>query len=152
MGDGKVIEPELAGDLTPYPYTTPVPPDEPTAIDGEYVRTITVEEAGGPAVPCRRCAPYRLDAGRARFVFVRGTYTIEHKETLWGSVGHYFVSGDEVTLINDPNCPQIEGVYRFHKAGGELVFEVVDDPCAMGLRRRELTYKPWPEIVSMAIP
>ncbi|KPJ75883.1 MAG: hypothetical protein AMJ54_13495, partial [Deltaproteobacteria bacterium SG8_13] len=40
----------------PYPYTTPIPADHPTAVDGVYVKFETQET---PPVPCRRCPDYK---------------------------------------------------------------------------------------------
>jgi hypothetical protein len=62
----------------------------------------------------------------------------------WRSVGHYTVSGDEIVLFNDPNCPQTRGTYRWALTGSLLTLQVVDDDCAFGgLRWRYLTALPW---------
>ena len=39
----------------PYPYTKPLAAEAPTAVDGEYVKTISDL---APPIPCRRCPDY----------------------------------------------------------------------------------------------
>ncbi len=134
----------------PYPYTTPIPPREPTPIDGAYVRDVSVEAAGGPPVPCRRCAPYRIYAGETELVLDSGRYHVAHEgrgNADYGDFtasGHFVVDGDEVTLSNDSNCPSALGTYGWQLASEALVLELVRDDCAFGdLRARYLTLMPW---------
>jgi hypothetical protein len=137
------------GTLTqPYPYTTPTPPAEPTAVDGTYERSVTATEAG-PRGRCRRCPPYRLEEGTSTLSLQEGVFRITN-EVLeagaidWRSVGHFAVSGDEIVLFNDPNCPQTRGTYRWTLTESLLTLEVVDDDCAFGgLRWRYLGAVPW---------
>jgi hypothetical protein len=45
---------------TPYPYTIPLAPEEPTAIDGTYTK---FELKDTPPIPCRRCPDYAPEGG-----------------------------------------------------------------------------------------
>jgi hypothetical protein len=130
------------GDATrPYPYTTPVPPRETTAIDGTFVRRLP---STGSHVHCRRCAPYRLEGGHARLTLSEGEFFLKHKLAGFASLGHYVVSGDEVEFFNDPNCPTMRGRYRWSLEDGRLEFEVIEDECPYAdLRSRYLTAKQW---------
>jgi hypothetical protein len=134
---------DLIGDpAQPYPYTTPVPPREPTALDGTYVRRLPTR--GGTHIPCRRCAPYRLEGGPAELVIDEGRFFITHELAGFSSLGHVLVSESEVEFINDPNCPTTSGVYKWALVGGRLEFQVLDDDCPYSeLRARYLTAAPW---------
>ena len=73
---------ELTADMEPYPYTSPIPPREPTAIDGTYVRIMSLHDVGGPVVGlpyrCLRCIPYRVDPGTTTLIFYEGRYFLHH--------------------------------------------------------------------------
>jgi len=133
----------------PYPFTTPVPPLEPTAIDGTYSRRVTVRLAGGPSVKCRRCAPYRIETGTTELTLRAGRYAIAHHgpgpdSSQFRSRGHFTLSGDSIRLFNDGECPHMEGVYRWERSGGALTLEVVEDECPFSqLRQRFLQLTPW---------
>lgn len=125
----------------PYPFVTPIPPLASTPIDGVYTRDL---REGSDPIPCRRCAPYRLNSGPATLTFDAGRYLVEQPLSRFTARGHYFVEGDRVLLINDPNCPQTEGVYRWRTAEGALSLEVVEDDCAFDLlRARYFSATPW---------
>jgi hypothetical protein len=126
----------------PYPFVTPIPPLADTPVDGVYRREY---RAGSDPIPCRRCAPYRLDRGEAVLALRRGRFTIDQPASAFFSGGHYFVDGDRLVLINDPNCPRTRGVYRWTLKGGSLTLDVVEDDCAFDLlRARYLSAAPWP--------
>ena len=126
----------------PYPFVTPIPPLTTTPVDGVYRRDY---RAGSDPIPCRRCAPYRLDAGEAVLALRQGRFTIDHPASAFFSGGHYFVDGARLLLINDPNCPRVRGVYRWALRDGALSLEVVEDDCAFDLlRARYLSAAPWP--------
>ena len=128
----------------PYPYTTPVPQRTPTSVDGTYKRRLSAARVGGPPVSCRRCAPYRLEAGAATFVLDRGWYRVEHPAADFASLGHFLLRGDRLVLLNDPNCPTDRGVYEWRKAGTQLRLALVRDPCPFDrLRGRYLSAEPW---------
>jgi|GEM_PF-1919020 len=134
----------------PYPYTKPVPPRAPTAIDGTYRRTLSVRLTGG-FVPCRRCAPYRLEAGRSTLVLDEGRFVLEHKPAApesagFSATGHFTIAEREVALFNDPSCTHVKGVYGWTLGGGELTFASHHDPCFVGLRMEYLTARSWTSI------
>ncbi len=137
-------DPELwrtAPGQEPYPFVTPIPPMAGTAVDGEYHRDFT---AGTEPIPCRRCAPYRLNSGEAVLMLDRGRFIVDHPSWEFTARGHYFVDGDRLVLVNDANCPQTHGVYRWSLDEGMLSLEVVEDDCAFDLlRARYLSAAPW---------
>jgi hypothetical protein len=141
----------------PYPYDRPAPPRAPTPIDGTYVRRITIEQAGGRPVYCRRCAPYRRDAGRSTITFDEGRLFVRFRPVAPGplcseclrppdfsATAHYRVSGDRLTIFNDANCTHTPGVYRWSLDGGRMRLEELDDPCPyVRLRAKFLTVTSW---------
>lgn len=134
-------------DLTePYPHTLPIPPRTPTPMDGVYVRTVTAAEGGSPMIPCRRCAPYRLDRGDSTLVLEAGRFRVSQPASDFSSLGHFLVRGDRLVFFNDPVCPEVRGVYRWTLRGSGLALRAVDDDCAFDdLRARYLTFEPWRE-------
>ncbi len=125
----------------PFPFVTPIPPVERTPVDGTYVRNVG---SGSRPIPCRRCAPYRLDRGPATLRLDAGRFYVDQPESDFSSLGHFVVDGDEITLFNDAECPETHGTYRWSLEGDVISFEVVDDPCAFDLLRgRYLTAEPW---------
>jgi hypothetical protein len=129
-----------APEQEPYPFVTPIPPLAETGIDGVYTRSLP----GSDAIPCRRCAPYRLDSGPATLTLAEGRFTVEQPLSRFTSRGHYFVEGDRILLINDPNCAQTEGVYRWDLRARMLSLEVVEDDCSFDLlRARYFSAAPW---------
>lgn len=133
----------------PYPFTTPIPPFEPTAIDGTYSRRVSPRLAGGPSVPCRRCAPYRIETGTTTLVLEQGRYSIEHNgpgpsSSRFRSRGHFSLDDDSIRLFNDVECPRMAGVYRWSLSDGALALDVVEDECPYSqLRQRFLQLTPW---------
>lgn len=125
----------------PYPFVTPIPPLADTPIDGVYRRDY---RAGSEPIPCRRCAPYRLNSGTAVLTLREGRFRVDHPAWEFTSGGHYFVEGGRVVLVNDPNCPQTRGIYSWALEGGTLSLEVLEDDCAFDLlRARYLSAAPW---------
>jgi hypothetical protein len=141
----------------PYPYDQPAPPRQTTPIDGSYARRITIEQAGGRPVYCRRCAPYRRDAGRYTLAFEEGRFRVRFTPVPPGplcadclrppgfaAIGHYRVSGDRLTMFNDPNCTHTTGVYGWSLEEARLRLDEVDDPCPYDrLRAKFLTATEW---------
>lgn len=128
----------------PYPFVTPIPPMAATPIDGTYQRDLTADQGGGPPIPCRRCAPYRLDRGLAVLELEAGRYRLVQEASAFRSGGHYLVDGDRIVLFNDPNCSDVRGRYRWSLSSGRLSLEVLDDPCAYDLlRARYFSAAPW---------
>jgi hypothetical protein len=134
--------------LQPYPYTTPMPPNAPTVLDGAYVRIVTLPEVGGARVGlpvrCFRCIPFHIDAGVSTLFLYRGAYYIDHQLSGFRSFGSFIVSKHRVTFFNDANCPSTRGQYTWERHGSQLTFRVVRDPCQFsGERAYDLTFKSW---------
>lgn len=125
---------------SPYPYTTPLPPPVVTDLDGLYAK---IDPKPGTPVPCRRCPDYAPEGGAWQLSFDKGTYRVFHVPTGWRSVGSYTVSGNQLTLFNDPVCHDKVGRYTWIVKNSELTFQEIDDPCAIHLRAVNLTRQPW---------
>jgi hypothetical protein len=125
---------------TPFPYTIPLPPPHPTAIDGTYTKFETKEE---PPIPCRRCPDYAPEGGLWKLNLNKGVFRIFHNVTGWKDLGTFIVSGDQLILANDPVCHEVVGVYAWKLEEGKLILNVVQDKCAIGLRALNLTKLPW---------
>jgi hypothetical protein len=128
----------------PYPFTTPIPPLEPTAVDGTYTRSLTRAQGAQPYIPCRRCAPYRLHPGVAVVELKAGRYHVTHEVAHFTAGGHFVVQGDRLVLFNDPNCSHVRGTYRWSLHDGILRLEPLEDPCPFDLlRARYFAAAPW---------
>lgn len=123
-----------------YPYHRPLPLDEPTAIDGIYVK---FEPKEATPIPCRRCPDYMAEGGIWKISFQSGTFHILHVPTGWQGLGSYSVTGDQLTLFNDPKCPSIVGRYHWESTGDTLLLETIEDSCAADLRGHNLEKLPW---------
>lgn len=148
--------PTPRSELEPYPYGRPAPPATPTVIDGVYSMFVTIEEAGGKAISCRRCAPYRLDPGDATLIFDRGRFYVSLVPTTtkrrcaqcknipaFEATGHFDVSGDRLVLYNDASCTHGIGTYRWSIRSNSLVLHPTKDGCFTGLRSRFLSASAW---------
>jgi len=132
--------------VTPSPFTTPLPDATWTPIDGHYAKF-------DPSEPqwwaCRRCADYRPAGGIWKLQFSRGVMRIYYNVTGWRSVASYTVSEDKLYLFNDPYCPQDVGEYtwklndKWGLEDRELSLEVVKDSCSINLRGENLSELPW---------
>lgn len=131
-------------ELRPYPYVTPTPALEVTALDGVYERRVTGRIAG-PAGKCTRCPPYRIERGETNLLMLdRGVFRVVHRPGEWRNVGHFEVDGATISFFNDPNCTATRGVYAWQLQGDTLTMRVVEDDCAFGgLRVRYLTATDW---------
>jgi hypothetical protein len=133
----------------PYPFVTPIPPLDPTAIDGVYERHVSRVLAGGGPVACRRCAPYRIEVGTTELTFDKGRYSIAHEgpgptSSQFKSQGHFTLDGGQIELFNDPSCTQMRGSYRWMLADGKLVLRAIEDECPFsGLRERFMELTAW---------
>jgi hypothetical protein len=137
--------------LLPYPFMSPTPPPSPTAIDGTYLRTMTLHDVGGARVGlpfrCLRCPPFRIDAGVSTLIFTRGAYYLHHQLSGFRTRGSFVVEGDRVTLFNDANCPQTPGVYEFELTPHAIRFRVIEDDCPFsGERALDLMVRPWTHV------
>lgn len=131
-------------DVPPFAYSTPLPLPVPSILDGLYSKMIPLE--GTPA-PCKRCAGYRLEGGLWTLYLDKGVYKVFQQETDFEAVGSFAVSGDRITFFNDPFCEenlQMVGTYTWElDARNQLRLKVLDDPCSIGLRAKNLTSVPW---------
>jgi hypothetical protein len=109
-------------------------------VDGTYTKVVA---AAAERVHCLRCPDYAPEGGLWKLNLDRGVLRILHPESSWKSIGTYIVAGDRILLANDPTCLDELGMYRWRLDEGQLVFEVVDDPCAIKLRAMNLTQQPW---------
>ena len=127
----------------PYPFSTPLPPAEPTAVDGKYVRAIG-DDLAGASGKCVRCPPYRLQPGTDILTLDRGRFFMEHDPPGSRSSGHFWVEENRLRLVNDANCIGMEGLYEWNLSGGRLRLEAVEDECPFTrLRQRFLMAKDW---------
>jgi hypothetical protein len=126
--------------LTPYPYSTPLPPAELTPVDGLYVRFDSRE---GERAPCRRCPPYPPEGGFWLLHLDRGMFRVYHQGTGWRTTGSFTLSGDRIALFNDPHCIDEVGLYLWELTDSELRLNLVSDNCGQELRYGNLTSSPW---------
>jgi hypothetical protein len=125
---------------TPYPYTAPLPAPSPSLLDGTYVKT---DLSQAEHVHCLRCPDYLPEAGLWKLNLDRGVFRIYYEGTGWRSLGSFTTAGDEMHVFNDPNCPDVTGVYNWRIAEGKLIFQVIEDECSTQLRAANLTKQPW---------
>jgi hypothetical protein len=125
---------------SPYPHTTPLPPQAATAIDGRYVRFDPRQQV---RVPCRRCPPYPPEGGIWILEFDQGVFRVYHPRTRWRTLGSYTVEGSEVTVFNDPQCHLAVGTFAWQRNVAGLHFALVDDNCELGTRAKNFTAQPW---------
>jgi hypothetical protein len=132
----------------PYAYVGPVPPEEPTPVDGAYLRVQPLRGLGPAEVAlpmrCLRCIPFRVEAGVSTLILYRGRYFLNHQSSGFKTLGFYLVRGDRITFYDDPSCPETRGVYRWVRTDARLSLEVVRDPCPFDrLRAIDLTSTAW---------
>jgi hypothetical protein len=144
-GPHKVV-PDLSTtiEIPPFPYSAPLPPPAPSNLDGLYTKMIPFE---GTPVPCKRCAGYRLEGGLWTLYLDKGIFKVFQQDTDFESVGSFVVAGDHITFFNDPYCEEdlhMVGAYTWESdARGALQLKVIDDPCSIGLRAKNLTSGTW---------
>jgi hypothetical protein len=125
---------------TPVPWTTPLPPEEPTSLDATYVK---INPRLATPFPCKRCPDYALEGGLWKFSLNKGIFRIYYTLNGWRSLGSYTLSGDRLYLFNDPYCNMDTGIYTWKLEDGSLTLSEVDDPCSQGLRAANLIDQPW---------
>lgn len=126
-------------DRDAFVYTVPAVVEE-SPLDGTYVKKI---EKKGDRVPCRRCPDWLPNPGIWKLNLNKGTYRIINTATGWKSIGTYILAGNRILFANDPSCIHGIGVYAWELKEGTLTFELIDDPCAIKLRARNLVEKVW---------
>ena len=124
----------------PYPYTTPLPPAMPSVLDGVYAK---FEDREGTPIPCRRCPDYAPERGIWRMSLEKGVLRVYYQFWNWTSIGSYTVSDNRITFFNDPNCIENVGVYTWKLEEGRLILNVIADDCAIALRAKNFTMRPW---------
>jgi hypothetical protein len=135
-----------AVDNGPYPYGAPLPPAVYSPVDGVYTKTVPFE---GTPTPCRRCAEYRLEGGEWILSLDKGTFKVFHPGTGFKAVGSFTLSGDHLTLFNDPNCEDdltTVGSYTWALNGTSLTLKEVNDTCFIRLRAKNLTSSEWTRV------
>jgi hypothetical protein len=125
---------------TPYPYLIPLPEPKRTDLDGTYTKRVVPK---AERVHCRRCPDYAPEGGLWKLNIDQGVFRIFHPESGWKSIATTIVTGDRLVLANDPCCIENIGVYAWRREDGRLIFEVIDDSCAIHLRAMNLTQQPW---------
>ena len=141
-GQDSVDIKKLWGELLnrePFPYTVPLV-HKPSFLDGTYTKRAKKTNA---IVPCRRCPDWLPETGLWKMQFKKGTYRIIHKATGWKNIGTFIVAGDRVLFANDPVCPEGIGIYFWKREKDRLMLSVIDDPCAINLRAKNLSETPW---------
>jgi len=125
---------------TPVPWTTPLPPDDPTPLDGVYTRV-------DPSEPmwwnCMRCADYLPTGGLWKISLRNGIFHIYYPMAEWRSLGSYTVEGDQLVLFNDPYCQYEVGTYTWRLEEGQLTLTPVEDTCSFNMRQANLGEAPW---------
>jgi hypothetical protein len=125
---------------TPYPFATPLPPADPTILDGTYTK---LDPRPGKRAPCRRCPPYPPEGGVWRLNLDEGIFRVYHDGTDWHTLGSFAVSGDRIEFFNDPHCYQDTGIYTWELESGKLTLELVQDECGINLRAKNFMALPW---------
>ena len=145
-GHSRTIEPGMASrwsellQRAPYPYHRPLPPESRSPIDGTFVK---FDPKPFPHVPCRRCPDYVPEGGIWKLQFDRGIMRIFHAETGWRSISSFAVKEDRLLLFNDPHCLNTVGSYTWRVERRQLVLELIEDTCAIGMRGKNLAKQPW---------
>jgi hypothetical protein len=124
----------------PYPYLIPLPEPKRTDLDGTYTKLVI---PSAERVHCRRCPDYAPEGGLWKLNIDQGVFRIFHPESGWKSIATAIVGGDRMLLANDPSCIEDVGVYAWRLEKGRLIFEAIDDSCAIRLRAMNLTQQPW---------
>ena len=118
-------------EITPYPWSTPLPPYVATPIDGTYAKLDPDEPQW---YHCRRCADFLPAGGNWRLQLDKGIYRIYYEVTEWRSLGSFSINGDTIYFFNDPNCMKDVGIYKWQLTDGALSLELIEDVCAINMR------------------
>jgi len=130
----------------PHPFSTPLPEETWTPIDGTYAK---LDPSNPQWWACRRCADYRPAGGIWKLQFNQGVMRIYYDVTGWRSIASYTIADDHLIIFNDPHCPQEVGEYTWgmeDKWGLEnrsLVLSVIKDSCSINLRGENLSAQSW---------
>ena len=130
----------------PVPFTTPLPQENWTPIDGSYAK---LDPSDPQWWACRRCADYRPAGGIWKLQFNKGVMRIFYDVTGWRSLASYTISDDHLYIFNDPYCPKEVGEYiwsledKWGLENRNLVLNVVKDSCSIELRGKNLSAQAW---------
>ena len=124
---------------TPFPYHQPLPDQVRTPVDGIFVK---FDPKPHPHVPCRRCPDWVPEGGLWKLQLDKGVLRVFFTETGWRSIASYEVEGDQLLLFNDPHCIDTVGAYSWTLHEGQLDLDLIEDPCAINMRARNLTKQP----------
>jgi len=124
----------------PHPYTTPLPAQTPTILDGIYAK---IEPTMGTPVACRRCPDYLPEGGIWKLNLDKGVYRIFHAATGWRSLGSFTLSDNQLFLFNDPACFDKIGRYKWQLEDGQLTLVILEDTCHVNRRARSFANMPW---------
>jgi hypothetical protein len=126
--------------IHPIAYQNPLPEPIAGPLDGTYAKL-------DPSWPqwwkCLRCADYRDAGGIWKLQFDKGVMRIYYDVTGWHSLASFTVSGDQLTLFNDPFCPDETGKYTWQLVDGTLWLTPLGDTCAFELRQTTLSKQVW---------
>lgn len=126
--------------FTPFPYSTPLPPSDPSPIDGLY----GMLDPGEPQWwRCARCPDFRPAGGVWRLQFDSGIMRLFYEVTGFATASSFAVDGDRLVLFNDPHCLYDVGEYTWQLQSGSLILTEVHDDCAIHLRAVNLTRPGW---------
>ena len=148
---------------TPYPYTTPLPPTQPTILDGIYTKFDSKQSGhdplpeGGVLMPHPRRegvfwlkpVPYPLEGGAWMLQLDKGIFRVFHETTGWRTLGSFTVSADRIEFFNDPHCYDTVGIYTWKLEASQLTLKAIKDECdgrvlgGGGLRVMNFTSHPW---------
>lgn len=134
----------------PLPLTQPLPSPVAGPFDGVYAKLVSEPPMWWK---CLRCADYRVSGGLWKLQFAQGVMRLYYDVTGWHSLASFLVSGDQLTIFNDPWCPDVVGRYTWKLTGGALQLTLIEDTCAFRLRAATMTEQPWAACASgEAIP
>lgn len=141
----KIQVPDLSTiiEVAPFPYSLPLPPSTPSAVDGLYSRRVPFE---GTPVPCKRCAGYRLEGGLWTLYLDKGVFKVFQQDTDFQAVGSFVASGNRLSIFNDPFCEEdltMVGTYTWEIDDNSLTLQALQDNCSIGLRAKNLTLARW---------
>jgi hypothetical protein len=125
---------------TPFPYLTPLPAPSTTPLDGIYIK---IDPDPATPTPCRRCPDYKPEGGLWKLQLDKGILRLVYHVTGWKSITSFSVSGDRLTVFNDPYCTEDVGTYTWKLEQGQLTVTAIQDECSIGLRAKNLTMFPW---------
>lgn len=125
---------------TPVAYATPLPEPVKSPLDGTYAK---IDQSRPQWWLCLRCADYRPAGGIWKLQFDKGVMRIYYEVTGWKSIASYSVSGDRLTLFNDPYCRDEVGEYLWTLEEGSLKLDAVVDTCSFDLRAENLGHEHW---------